>query len=223
MLSFFAHKLWILHLTLGAIHGFGSGIVYAMNPVVISEHFEKYMALATGINFAGSPLGSFIFPKILEQLVQAYGFHGAMLIFASILLNGVAFSLFLRRPSWLVPQNLEHALKQSEESKSQGANEPYTISGQMTVRGGQSKQKTSREKPRLRRGTTSESAAVSSPKVKPAVHRRATPREKVESSYSRRETVDERCCGNGRRKMNTEETREPHRSVPRARTREQQT
>ncbi|KAM7281178.1 monocarboxylate transporter 12-like [Ixodes scapularis] len=141
MLSFFAHKLWMLHLTLGAIHGFGSGIVYAMNPVVISEHFDKYMALATGINFAGSPLGSFIFPKLLEQLVQVYGFHSAMLIFGSILLNALAFSLFLRRPHWLVPQNLEHIPKQPGESKFQGANEPYTISGQMTLRGGQSKQK----------------------------------------------------------------------------------
>ncbi|XP_029824128.4 monocarboxylate transporter 12-like, partial [Ixodes scapularis] len=141
MFSCFAHKIWVLDLTLGAIHGFGSGIVYAMNPVVISEHFDKYTALATGMNFAGLPLGSFIFPKLLEQLVQAYGFHGAMLIFGSILLNALAFSLFLRRPSWLVPQNHEHVLQKSEESKSQGANEPYTISGTMNERGGQSKQK----------------------------------------------------------------------------------
>ncbi|KAG0410627.1 hypothetical protein HPB47_012256 [Ixodes persulcatus] len=55
----------------------------------------------------------------------------------------------------------------------------------------------SRRKFRLRRGTDSGTAAVSSPKVKPAVHGRATPRKKVESSYSRRGSGDTRYCGNG--------------------------
>lgn len=81
----------------------------------------------------------------------------------------------------------------------------------------------SRRKLRLRRGADFGTRAVSSPKVRPVVHRRATPRDKVASRYSRRGSLDAKCCGGGKRQMNTEETRKPHRSVPRARTREQQT
>ncbi|KAH6932440.1 hypothetical protein HPB50_006002 [Hyalomma asiaticum] len=101
MLAYFATSMWSLHLTLGVLHGFGSGIVYAMNPVLISEHFVKYQTMATGVCFAGSTLGSFVFPKLIEKLIAWYGFQEAMLIFGAIILNAAAFSLFLRQPLWL--------------------------------------------------------------------------------------------------------------------------
>lgn len=101
MLAYFATSMWSLHLTLGILHGFGSGIVYAMNPVLISEHFVKYQTMATGVCFAGSTLGSFVFPKLIEKLIAWYGFQEAMLIFGAIILNAAAFSLFLRQPLWL--------------------------------------------------------------------------------------------------------------------------
>ncbi|KAK8757841.1 hypothetical protein V5799_004527 [Amblyomma americanum] len=81
--------------------GFGSGIVYAMNPVLISEHFVKHQTLATGVCFAGSTLGSFVFPKLIEKLIAHYGFQEAMLVFGALILNAAAFSLFLRQPRWL--------------------------------------------------------------------------------------------------------------------------
>lgn len=101
MLAYFATNMWSLHLTLGIVHGFGSGIVYAMNPVLISEHFVKHQTMAMGVCFAGSTLGSFVFPKLIEKLIALYGFQEAMLLFGAIILNAVAFSLFLRQPRWL--------------------------------------------------------------------------------------------------------------------------
>lgn len=101
MLAYFATNMWSLHLTLGIMHGFGSGIVYAMCPVLISEHFIKYQAFATGVCFAGSTLGSFVFPKVLELLIAWYGFQESMLLFGALILNATAFSLFLRQPRWL--------------------------------------------------------------------------------------------------------------------------
>ncbi|XP_077511446.1 monocarboxylate transporter 13-like isoform X3 [Amblyomma americanum] len=101
MLAYFATNILTLHLTLGIVHGFGSGIVYAMNPVLISEHFVKHQTLATGVCFAGSTLGSFVFPKLIEKLIAHYGFQEAMLVFGALTLNAAAFSLFLRQPRWL--------------------------------------------------------------------------------------------------------------------------
>ncbi|CAN7986351.1 unnamed protein product [Ixodes pacificus] len=134
MLSFFADSIGTLHAALGAVHGFGSGIVYAMNPIVISEHFVKYKGLAMGINFAGSTLGTFVFPKLLEYLVGVFGFHGALLIFGGLLLNSVAFSLFLRQPVWLKSESTTTLNEVTDETECQGRAEQWTISGSVADR-----------------------------------------------------------------------------------------
>lgn len=134
-----AKSIWTLHLTLGLIHGFGSGIVYSMNPVVISEHFLEHKALAMGINYAGATLGTFIFPKLLEYIVGLYGFRYAMLTFGGILLHSVAFSLFLRQPVWLTTQNSASEASETQEARCQGSNQPYTISRSVTNQSGSPK------------------------------------------------------------------------------------
>ncbi|KAL1462122.1 hypothetical protein MTO96_027284 [Rhipicephalus appendiculatus] len=129
MLAYFATNMWSLHLTLGIVHGFGSGIVYAMNPVLISEHFVKYQTMATGVCFAGSTLGSFVFPKLIEKLIAWYGFQEAMLIFGAIILNAAAFSLFLRQPRWLkrCDTSVESLITVDSTDEKSSAQLPYVI------------------------------------------------------------------------------------------------
>ncbi|CAN7938892.1 unnamed protein product, partial [Ixodes hexagonus] len=79
----------------------GSGMVFLVIPTVINEHFLKYRGLAMGINFAGSTMCTFVFPKLLELFTHYYGFRGALLLFGAMSLNSIAFSLFLRQPVWL--------------------------------------------------------------------------------------------------------------------------
>ncbi|KAL3181510.1 hypothetical protein MRX96_008562 [Rhipicephalus microplus] len=90
----------LMALTLGVIHAVGAGMVFIIAPTIISEHFVKNKGLAMGLNFTGVTLGLFVFPKLLEFLNASYGLHGALLIFGAVCLNGLAFSLFLRTPSW---------------------------------------------------------------------------------------------------------------------------
>lgn len=129
MLAYFATNMWSLHLTLGIVHGFGSGIVYAMNPVLISEHFVKYQTMAMGVCFAGSTLGSFVFPKLIEKLIAWYGFQEAMLLFGAIILNAVAFSLFLRQPRWLkrCDTSLESLITVDSTDDKSSSQLPYVI------------------------------------------------------------------------------------------------
>lgn len=129
MLAYFATNMWSLHLTLGIVHGFGSGIVYAMNPVLISEHFVKYQTMATGVCFAGSTLGSFVFPKLIEKLIAWYGFQEAMLIFGAVILNAAAFSLFLRQPHWLkrCGTSVESLITVDSTDEKSSAQLPYVI------------------------------------------------------------------------------------------------
>lgn len=58
-------------------------------PAIVSVtcYFEKYRSLATGIAVCGSGLGTFIFAPLTEHLVTEYGWRGALLIIAAIVLN----------------------------------------------------------------------------------------------------------------------------------------
>lgn len=100
MLSFFPTSILLMTITLGAIHAIGAGMVFVVSPTIISEHFVKYKGLAMGINFTGVTMGTFAFPKLLEYMTASYGLRGALLIFGAIVMNGLAFSLFLRSPKW---------------------------------------------------------------------------------------------------------------------------
>ncbi|CAN7941036.1 unnamed protein product, partial [Ixodes hexagonus] len=131
-LCVFAKSIWTLHLTLGLMHGFGSGIIYAMNPIVINEHFIRHKALAMGINYAGSTLGTFVFPKLLEYIVGLYGFRSAMLIFGGTLFNSLAFSLFLRQPFWLYTRSAENETNQASAARCPEPDLTYTISDSVT-------------------------------------------------------------------------------------------
>ncbi|KAG0415649.1 hypothetical protein HPB47_007179, partial [Ixodes persulcatus] len=109
MLCFYATSIHYLVVTLGIVHAIGSGMVFVVIPTVINEHFLKYRGLAMGINFAGSTMGTFVFPKLLEFFSHYYGFRGALLLFGALSLNSIAFSLFLRQPVWLKRHLAEQA------------------------------------------------------------------------------------------------------------------
>ncbi|KAL3203040.1 hypothetical protein MRX96_042177 [Rhipicephalus microplus] len=73
-------------------------MVYIVAPTIISEHFVKNKGLAMGLNYAGVTAALFVFPKLFEYLITAYGLRGALLISGAITMNGFAFSLFSRTP-----------------------------------------------------------------------------------------------------------------------------
>lgn len=52
--------------------------------------------MAIGIAFAGGTVGSFIFPPILELILNKYGLQGCFLIIGSVMLNALPFALLLR-------------------------------------------------------------------------------------------------------------------------------
>jgi MFS family permease len=53
----------------------------------VTCYFEKKRSLATGIAVCGSGLGTFVFAPLTEYLIVEYGWRGAILIIAGIVLN----------------------------------------------------------------------------------------------------------------------------------------
>lgn len=65
--------------------------------VIVSQYFDKHRALANGICVSGTAVGSIIFPKLFESLVNRFGFHGTILILGCCMLQ-VCISGLLYKP-----------------------------------------------------------------------------------------------------------------------------
>jgi MFS family permease len=87
VLSVFARSVLTLYFTIGLGTGFGFGLIYLPAIVSVTCYFEKKRSLATGIAVCGSGLGTFVFAPLTEHLIVEYGWRGAMLIIAGLVLN----------------------------------------------------------------------------------------------------------------------------------------
>ncbi|EAT33471.1 AAEL014258-PA [Aedes aegypti] len=96
-MSYFATSLYHLLLTFGVLTGIGGGLSTTPGIVIVSQYFEKRRALANGITISGTAAGSFIFPMLIERLIQLFGFHGTILILGGCMLH-VCVSGALYRP-----------------------------------------------------------------------------------------------------------------------------
>lgn len=96
ILSTFAQTVNQLCFTFGLIAGFGLSLVYVPAVVIVAFYFEKKRAFATGIAVAGSGVGGFVFPVLVELLIEWYTWRGATLILGGILLNIVLCGALFR-------------------------------------------------------------------------------------------------------------------------------
>jgi MFS family permease len=77
----------MLKLLIFFFSGFGFGLMYLPAIVSVTCYFEKKRSLATGIAVCGSGLGTFVFAPLTEYLIDEYGWRGAVMIIAGLVLN----------------------------------------------------------------------------------------------------------------------------------------
>ncbi|XP_060808392.1 monocarboxylate transporter 12-like [Amyelois transitella] len=96
-LSYFSTGLLHLLLSFGVMTGIGGGLSTTPGIVIVSQYFDKHRALANGICVSGTAAGSFVFPMLIEKLVDMYGLHGTVLLLGGGMLH-VCVSATLYRP-----------------------------------------------------------------------------------------------------------------------------
>ncbi|CAK1591704.1 unnamed protein product [Parnassius mnemosyne] len=96
-LSYFSTGLLHLLLSFGVMTGIGGGLSTTPGIVIVSQYFDKHRALANGICVSGTAAGSFVFPMLIEKLVDTYGLHGTVLLLGGGMLH-VCVSATLYRP-----------------------------------------------------------------------------------------------------------------------------
>ncbi|KAJ8704748.1 hypothetical protein PYW08_012068 [Mythimna loreyi] len=97
-LSYFSQGLLHLLLSFGVMTGIGGGLSTTPGIVIVSQYFDKHRALANGICVSGTAAGSFVFPMLIEKLVDMYGLHGTVLLLGGGMLH-VCVSATLYRPA----------------------------------------------------------------------------------------------------------------------------
>ncbi|XP_042903086.1 uncharacterized protein [Parasteatoda tepidariorum] len=98
---FFAPDIVWITVLWGGVNGLGSALTVTLPQVVISQYFVKYRTTAVGIAFSGGCIGSFMFPVLLEYLLQNFGIQGTFLIMGAIIMHTIPAALILKKPPWL--------------------------------------------------------------------------------------------------------------------------
>ncbi|XP_077554117.1 monocarboxylate transporter 14-like isoform X1 [Haemaphysalis longicornis] len=96
VVSVVAPNVTYLFFTIGLCTGAGFGLMYLPAIVSVTMYFEKKRAFATGIAVCGSGFGTFALAPFIEWLVHVYGWQGALLCTAGMVLNCCVFGALLR-------------------------------------------------------------------------------------------------------------------------------
>lgn len=113
-ISVFSPNIYVMYITIGFVGGVSTGVFYLASLIIIPEYFDKKKGIATGITMAGSGIGFFVGPPILEKTIKAYGWKITMAgCGAAILVN--AFIGILSKP--LNPSKSSLKLNKKKEKK----------------------------------------------------------------------------------------------------------
>ncbi|RXG54926.1 Monocarboxylate transporter 12, partial [Armadillidium vulgare] len=110
--SYQASWLPVFLSTTGLLIGIGVGLTITPGVLITSLYFEKRQALASAICVSGNAIGGFVFPPLIQYLLNEYELDGTLLILAALQLNICAASM-LYRPICL------HAIIQQKEKQRQ--------------------------------------------------------------------------------------------------------
>lgn len=131
-LCYFATNIQHIVILYGAFQGIGMGLIVPLTHVIINQHFVKKRAVATGIAYAGSSAGSFVFLALTQTMIFEYGLPGTFLLLGGIMLNSVlGIALFRDPPKTCSPaaskeqnrQKVNHAIQECNPGESRPSTE----------------------------------------------------------------------------------------------------
>lgn len=127
-LSAYAPTIEILYLTFGVLAGFGLSLCYVAAVVIVAYYFDKKRSFATGLSVCGSGIGTCIFAKLTQILLDEYGWRGTTLILAGVFLNMCLCGLLMRDLEWTTHKS-KLKRKQQKEADS------YSVSNSTNTAG----------------------------------------------------------------------------------------
>ncbi|KAG0716340.1 Monocarboxylate transporter 12-B [Chionoecetes opilio] len=100
VLSAFTPSPLFLFFSFSLLSGAGGGLVVCMSFIIVPSYFGRRRGLANAVMMAGVCTGQMVGPPLLRLLQDEYGYKGATLIFAAILLNCGVGAAFFHPVEW---------------------------------------------------------------------------------------------------------------------------
>ena len=85
LLSSLASSIYIMYITYSVLFGFGASCLFVSSYVTISQYFEKYLSIATGILASGSGIGVLSVAPMLQALLDSFDWRKTYRITAAII------------------------------------------------------------------------------------------------------------------------------------------
>ena len=95
VVSSFTTSIYVMYVTYGILPGFGFVMMALSSLIAVNEIFDKRQSLAIGVYQAGGSVGGFVFNPVIQNLIETYGWRGALLIMAGVVLHGMFFGLVI--------------------------------------------------------------------------------------------------------------------------------
>ncbi|XP_001370489.4 monocarboxylate transporter 11 [Monodelphis domestica] len=96
ILSAFASSLLHLYLGLGLLAGSGWALVFAPALGTVSRYFSRRRVLAVGLALTGNGVASLLLAPVLQLLLDAFGWRGALLLLGATTLHLIPCGALLR-------------------------------------------------------------------------------------------------------------------------------
>ncbi|GIY21802.1 uncharacterized protein CEXT_84721 [Caerostris extrusa] len=93
---YFAEDITMVTVLWGGVFGLGFGMGSVLIPVILNQHFDKYLSNANGIAFGGECVAGFILPVLIKILLDSYGTSGLFLILSGLMLHSVPAAMLLK-------------------------------------------------------------------------------------------------------------------------------
>jgi len=106
------------------VAGLGLGMVYLPAVVAVPYYIKKCRALAIAVTFTGASIGTLVFESVAKRSLSNYGWEGAVVIEAGILLSCILCGMMFR-PLKKAPWNSDQAEAEAsteEQSEAQADN-----------------------------------------------------------------------------------------------------
>ncbi|XP_071097662.1 monocarboxylate transporter 13-like [Haliotis cracherodii] len=118
--SWFATSYVFLVVSIGVVMGIGCSMVYLGSLVTLSHTFHdpRSKSIALSIMTSSAGVGSMVFPIVLKELKETYGWRGALLLASGGLLNITSSCLLVTQPHQASPTlSAQHEKTTSKNEK----------------------------------------------------------------------------------------------------------
>ncbi|XP_070575105.1 uncharacterized protein [Ptychodera flava] len=103
--SAFADRIEILYFSIGLVVGFGYALIIPACIGILPFFVRKRFALANVIAASGAGLAIFIFPQLLQALIDKYGWQGAIIVFSALNAQMAISAALFRAPRQNIREN----------------------------------------------------------------------------------------------------------------------